>query len=503
MASPPATPTIEAPRGVSPGDPSPGDGSAVAGDLPLRSYLRRVDPHVWDAILAFVVTAASFVFVFAIPDAPGFNDMDAAGVVLLLAMTLPLFVLRAHPFTVFVTVGVAAIVSAYLGSPAINVAVWTGGLALFVTAAKSPILRSMVAALAASAVLIIVYYFLLTADAAPWWQGVVQWFVFSLLWVAGVAYHFYRESVTEARQRARLARESADRERERAQLYRHEAEMQAVEAVTLERARLARELHDVVGHTLNIVVLQAGAARRVFDKRPAVAREALDSIESAARQALADIERLLGMLRAEESEAEDLGAQPGFAEIERVIDQVREAGLPVEYAVEGRPVALPQSIDLSAYRIVQEGLTNALKHAGAGARAEVRISYTDDELCVEILDDGGAAAGAARAASPGDGQPGSAGPAGGQPSAATQPGAAGPAAVGPSAAGPSAAGYFGGRGLVGMRERVMLFGGQLDVGPRPEGGFRVRACFPLGGLVLPHSGAPHPASNPSPGGDEQ
>ena len=489
MGLPDATPAQQSPAHAA---PAPAPSPAATTELSLGRLLRCVDPHVWDALVAFVVTAASFVFVYTMPEAPGFNDMDAAGVILLLAMTLPLSVLRSHPFTVFIVVGVAAVIAAYLGSPVINVALWTGGLALLVTAAKSSILRGMLAALFASITMIVVYYFLLTADAAPWWQGVLQWFAFSLLWLAGIVYHFYREGVSEARERARSARERADRERERAELYRHEAEMQAVEAVTLERARLARELHDVVGHTLNVVVLQAGGARRVFDKKPEVAREALGSIEDAGRQALADIERLLGMLRAEESESEDLGAQPGFAEIERVVEQVREAGLPVEFIVVGESVDLPQSIDLSAYRIVQEGLTNALKHAGPGATAEVRIGYSVDELCVEILDDGGAAARAASATGPA---------AAGGPGAPPPP----PAAQAATSASTAAAGYFGGRGLVGMRERVMLFGGRLEVGPRPEGGFRVHACFPLGGLVAASHDTPRhdpvPAGDTSPGAD--
>jgi len=203
-----------------------------------------------------------------------------------------------------------------------------------------------------------------------------------------------------------------------------------------ERARIARELHDMVGHALNLIVIQAGGAQRAFESRPELARQSLASIESAGRQALSDMERMLGILRVAEGRDQTLSPQPGLSQIDSLAAQVSEAGLPVEVSVEGRPAELPSSVDLSAYRIVQEALTNSLKHAGA-SRARVAIRYLPDSLDLEVTDDG----------------------------------------RGVSERGPS--GDKEGRGLVGMRERVALFGGELSVGPLPEGGYRVHARLPL------------------------
>ena len=216
-----------------------------------------------------------------------------------------------------------------------------------------------------------------------------------------------------------------------------EREVRAREAVAEERATIARELHDVIGHALNLVVIQAGGAQRVLESKPQLARESLASIELAGRQALTDMERMLGILHATEGADDRLSPQPGLDQVEGLAARVSEAGLTVELTVDGVPRTLPSSIDLSAYRIIQESLTNSLKHAGA-ANAFVAIHYGSDRLDLEITDDGR-----------GDSRQ-------------------------------SAKGEEGGRGLIGMKERVALYGGELSVGPRPEGGFRVRARLPLG-----------------------
>ncbi|HXG77471.1 MAG TPA: histidine kinase [Gaiellaceae bacterium] len=214
-----------------------------------------------------------------------------------------------------------------------------------------------------------------------------------------------------------------------AQLEREKAEAQA--AVAEERARIARELHDVVAHAISVIVLQARGGRKLLAKRPEEAREALDAIERTAAQALAEMRRLLGLLR-ESDEALALAPQPTLARLDDLVAQVREAGLPVEVVVEGRADELPPGVDLSAYRIVQEALTNALKHAGP-ATARVTIRYREGELELEVADDG----------------------AGGT----TGEGAAG-------------------HGLVGIRERVAVFGGEVESGRRPQGGYAVRARLP-------------------------
>jgi signal transduction histidine kinase len=220
--------------------------------------------------------------------------------------------------------------------------------------------------------------------------------------------------------------------RERERLLARERDERARAAVAEERTRIARELHDVVAHAISVVVLQARGGRRALDSDPGDARRALDAIEATASQALAEMRRLLGMLRADD-DVLGLAPQPSLAALGTLVEQVREAGLPTDLRVEGDPRELPPGVDLSAYRIVQEALTNALKHAGSRARARVVVRYGDDELLLEVADDG-----------TGSGQENGAG-----------------------------------HGLLGMRERVSVFGGRLESGPRPEGGFAVRARLPL------------------------
>jgi signal transduction histidine kinase len=221
-----------------------------------------------------------------------------------------------------------------------------------------------------------------------------------------------------------------DRER-RAQLAERERDVAAREAVVEERARIARELHDAIAHDVSMMVVQAGAERRVLDGKGGTTQEVLETIERIGRGSLTEMRRLVGMLRSEDGEP--LAPQPGLDDLPTLVSQVREAGLPVELQVDGERRELPVGIELSAYRIVQEALTNALKHAGE-ARASVRVSYGPDSLELEIVDDGA-----------GESQPVS----------------------------------RGGHGLVGMRERVALYGGRLDAGRRPSGGFAVRVLLPI------------------------
>lgn len=203
-------------------------------------------------------------------------------------------------------------------------------------------------------------------------------------------------------------------------------------AIVEERARIARELHDMVAHSISVMVLQARGGRRVLQSDPADAYDAFAVIESTGQQALDEMRRLVGMLRSSD-EGLPLAPQPSLKELGPLVEQARAAGLPVDVAVEGEPRDLPPGVDLSAYRIVQEALTNALTHAGP-ARARVVLRYGADELELEISDDG-----------PGIGED-------------------------------SGSGY----GLVGMRERVAVYGGELQAGRRPEGGYALRVRLPLG-----------------------
>ena len=247
----------------------------------------------------------------------------------------------------------------------------------------------------------------------------------------------------------RRAGDSAERLR-RAQA---EHEAQTRRAVEAERARIASELHDVVTHNVSVMVVQAGAARSVLGSSPAEAREALLAVEGSGRTAMGELRHLLGLLApagdhgtagAGGSGEQDaaLVPQPGLGQVQALVDRVRAAGLPAELVTEGaRP--LPPGVDLAAYRVVQEALTNVLKHGseqGRGARAVVRLVYGERELVITVTDDGAPKS---------------------------------PAGYGPQK--PPGAG----RGLIGLRERLGLYGGELDAGPRPGGGWRVRAVIPL------------------------
>ena len=211
------------------------------------------------------------------------------------------------------------------------------------------------------------------------------------------------------------------------------AEASARVAVAEERARIARELHDVVAHAVSVMVLQVGAVRHRLPDELAEDTEALRRVEQAGRTALREMRGLLAAMR-EDGEAAELGPQPGLADLDTLVGGIRRAGLPVDLHVEGEPATLPAAIDLSAYRIIQEGLTNTLKHAAAG-HADVVVRYGGEDLEIEVRDDGSGGATV-------DGR---------------------------------------GHGLVGMRERVKIYGGERSAGPAPGGGFRLRARLPLTG----------------------
>ncbi|GAA0324024.1 sensor histidine kinase [Streptomyces polychromogenes] len=228
---------------------------------------------------------------------------------------------------------------------------------------------------------------------------------------------------------------------ERNQRLEKEREAQAKVAVAAERARIARELHDVVAHNVSVMVVQADGAAYVMDVAPEQAKEALQTISGTGRQALAEMRRLLGVLRTgEPQESEDYVPQPDVEQIEVLIEQVRAAGLTVDFEVEGAPRKLPSGVELTAYRIVQEALTNTRKHGGPDARASVRLVYFDDGLGLLVEDDGRGAAHELYEDGGADGA---------------------------------------GHGLIGMRERIGMVGGTLDAGPRPGGGFRISALLPL------------------------
>ncbi|KPC65990.1 sensor histidine kinase [Streptomyces chattanoogensis] len=265
----------------------------------------------------------------------------------------------------------------------------------------------------------------------PAWEGM---FFTALLTVPFVLAWVLGDSIRTRRAYwAQLEEKAARLEKER--------ETQSRIAVAAERARIARELHDVVAHNVSVMVVQADGAAYVLDAAPDQAKQALETISGTGRQALAEMRRLLGVLRTgEQPESGEYVPQPGVEELADLIDQVRGAGLPVDFRIEGEPRPLPSSIELTAYRIVQEALTNTRKHGGPDAGATVRLAYRDSELDLLVEDDGRGA----------------------QQELYEEGGADGL-----------------GHGLIGMRERVGMVGGSLHAGPRPGGGFRISAVLPL------------------------
>jgi signal transduction histidine kinase len=243
------------------------------------------------------------------------------------------------------------------------------------------------------------------------------WIFYVVVWFMGWTIH--RRQLQAAQLRDLAAQLEVEREKK------------AQTAVAEERNRIAREMHDVVAHAVSVMVVQSQAAQRLLDGEQSAARQALGSIETTGRQALTEMRRLLGIVRRTDAEL-DLAPQPSLKRLEDLIEQVREAGLPVELRVEGEASSLPPGVDLSAYRIVQEALTNTLKHAKP-SHAKVVIRYRDDELEVEVTDDGAG----------------------------------------------SGNGVGSKQGMIGMRERVALYGGVLESGKKAGGGYVVRARLPL------------------------
>ena len=252
----------------------------------------------------------------------------------------------------------------------------------------------------------------------PHQDMIPSWLFMGTVWLAGWAFHRRRTQATRLEDRAaRLEREREERARV---------------AVAEERARISRELHDVVAHSVSVMVIQAQAAQRLIVGEQQGARQALGSIETSGRQALVELRRMLGILR-RTGEEPALDPQPSLRQLDALVEQFRESGLPVELSVEGEAKLLSPGVDLSSYRIVQEALTNTLKHAGP-TRARVAVRYRDDGIELEIIDDGA-----------GTGKGGGSG-----------------------------------HGLIGMRERAALYRGVFESGKREGGGYFVRARLPLG-----------------------
>ncbi|MFJ9446013.1 sensor histidine kinase [Kitasatospora sp. NPDC101235] len=238
----------------------------------------------------------------------------------------------------------------------------------------------------------------------------------------------------------RMWRRRVDEGRERLSVLEREQLAALQRAVELERARIARELHDVVTHNVSMMTIQAGAARKILDTAPDKARTAMAAVESGGRAAMTELRHVMGLLTIDSETGDapaaeaDLSPQPGLGRLDALVQGVRQAGLPVELSVRGERRPVPPGVELAAYRVVQEALTNTVKHAG-GADAAVTVEYAPGQLRVEVTDTGGRPTGAAATGN--------------------------------------------GRGLLGLRERLAVYGGTLHTGPRPRGGYRVTALIPL------------------------
>ena len=392
-------------------------GSPVSPARSLLAWVQRHRAPIADALLAAAVTAMVLIDLSSPTDATGVRPTDALAVVLSLLQTLPLAFRRRAPLLCFILTLVGVCTYYALGFE-----VTDGTLATFIgvyTVAAYEDRRKSLLGLGLLA-FGMTWYWLTRAEpfdpTTPIWIGILG----LLSWGLGEyvrarrAYTAQVEALAERLDRARA--------------------LEARQAAWQERARLARELHDVNGHTVNVMVIQAGAGRRTLASDRELAERAFQTIESTGREALEELDRMLGILRTEEDEA-DLPPLPGLKQLHALAGRFEDAGLPVEITIEGDQVPLPRSLDQSAYRIIQEALTNALRHAD-DTIAHVAIRYQTDRLELEVAND-----------SHGNQRP------------------------------PDHAG--GGRGLIGIQERVALFRGELEAGPRAGGGFVVRCRLPL------------------------
>lgn len=368
---------------------------------------------------------------YACIDVIGGHNESAAEIGLTLAalgMTVPLVWRRTHGLAAAAACTAAMTAQSFLAEP--PEALWTL-IAMVVlaysVAANEPVRRAGIGALAVSAA-ISVAIARDSSDSVSNIPPTLLLFV-AIPWAAGRTLHGrnrHSDDLTEHVASLQRAQETVARD-----------------AVTAERARIAREMHDVVAHSLSVIAIQADAAEAALERDPDLARAPLAAVKNTSREALTEMRRLLGLLRAADPELE-LEPQPGLGALDALIETVRAAGVDAHVVIEGDRTGLAPGVDLTAYRVVQEGLTNVLKHAGR-TRAHVSIRYAPDSLAVEVRNDGapGQPAGRRSAADSGSAGQGSAG-----------------------------------QGLAGMRERVGLYGGVVEAAAGPDGGFRLCATLP-------------------------
>ena len=389
---------------------------------------RRIEKaYVVDGLVALLLFALITTELLMAPES-GSEPANLLAFVLAASFTLPYAAHRARPVAALVVSCVAVVaysVGHFGGYPGYALFVLVFGLALHGSRASTLFsLRSFLSFVAALVSLSVALALQPpdVVDLSSWISSVL---VLAVSWLAGENLRARRDRWAELEARARrLEAEREDRARQ---------------AVDAERLRIARELHDVVAHSMSVIAVQAGVANHVIDKRPELARDALGAIATTSRTALVELRRMLGVLRQSDQPEEPAALMPCFclADLENMVSRVAASGLRVELTITGDEDELPEAVSMSAYRITQEALTNVLKHGGDTARIDIRCG--DDEVVVEVRDPGG-------------------------------PGRA-PAQVEGS-----------GQGLIGMRERVAVFGGTLHAGPHGDG-FRVVATLPYAAEV--------------------
>lgn len=384
-----------------------------------RRQTPRIDPRVFDAgvaVVLFVLLALSF----GASVRAGQRPVDAWAWVLGVLLTAPYAVHRRAPW-VALGVTLAALVAFsllhYAPYPGLSVFVLIFGIALHGTR------RDSLAALAAVVVAFVVALLAQPAGVVAVSDVISTMLATAVAWLAG----------DNLRQR-RLRWEALE---ERTRMLEREREDRDLAAVAAERLRIARELHDVVAHSMSVIAVQAGVGRHVIETDVTAARDALGVIESTSREALVEMRRLLGVLR-QENEGAAMRPMPGLADIPTLVAETRRAGLGVTLDSTGAVREVPAGVDLAAYRVVQEALTNVLRHGGPVAH--VRVACSHDRVELEVTDEG---------------RPRS-------------------TRIEPSRNAESGTGH----GLLGMRERVALYGGSFEAAPRPGGGFRVHASLP-------------------------
>jgi signal transduction histidine kinase len=399
--------------------PHPFGAGTVTRIRRLRSLYRSLDPVRVDAVFAAVLLLAGVLAALF-----GEDKARGAQLICMVGVTVPVAFRRRRPIAAALTMALALLLATALGGAPTQA---TGIVALIALVSGAYMLgaRTQGRVLAAGTIALIVA---LAVDAIVEESQTVSALLFFTFFVVGLPV----AAGQATRSRAQLADELADRAvaLERAR----EGEAQA--AVQEERARIARELHDVVAHDVSVMVVQAAAAKRIVEREPDRAEEAIVSIEGTGREALAEMRRLLGVLRRGDEDLA-LAPQPSLSRVDALLARTRAAGLDVALERSGDDAPLPAGVDLAAYRVVQEALANVVRHAGA-EHATVRLTYDPRAVVVEVVDDG-------RGAANGGGKPG--------------------------------------HGLIGLRERVDLYGGDFEAGPRAEGGFGVRARLPVAGVA--------------------